>query len=238
MRAGAREVMVVALLVGCAGAPPAGATPEPEPTPELEPEPVAAPAPAAAPSPGELVDITSLDDTIALDIRYATENNFANARVYPIARCLLRAEVAERLVRVHRALRAEGYGLKIWDCYRPISVQQRFWELVPDARYVARPSFDRDGTPIGGSKHNRGAAVDLTLVTIGGADVEMPTDYDDFTERAHRGHAGASAAARRNSTLLEEAMEAEGFTGLATEWWHFDGPGWRQYELSDEPLTR
>ncbi len=191
-------------------------------------------------APDALVDLRALDPSIRIEMPYATPHNFTGVALYPVARCLLRRDVAERLVRVERRLGAEGLGLLVWDCYRPFPVQQRLWALVPDARYVAEPVV-RDGRPVAGSKHNRGAAVDLTLVDAAGRLLEMPTGFDDFTERAHRGWTGASPPARRNVARLEEAMEevmaAEGFEPLPTEWWHFDGPGWERYELLDRPLT-
>jgi zinc D-Ala-D-Ala dipeptidase len=188
--------------------------------------------------PTDLIDIASIDPTIAVEVRYATTRNFTKVKLYPVARCLLRRDAAERLARVQKELAAHGVGLKVWDCYRPFSVQRHLWKLVPDSRYVAEPVAAADGTPIKGSKHNRGAAVDLTLVRAGGGAVEMPTDHDDFSARAHRGDPKASAEARRNSELLERAMSAQGFAPLPTEWWHFDAPGWERYPLSDEPLTR
>ena len=163
-------------------------------------------------APDALVDLRALDPSIRVEMPYATPHNFTGVALYPVARCLLRRDVAERLVRVERRLGGEGLGLLVWDCYRPFPVQQRLWALVPDARYVAEPVV-RDGRPL-----------------------EMPTGFDDFSERAHRGWPGASAAARRNATRLEEAMVAEGFEPLPTEWWHFDGPGWERYELLDRPL--
>jgi beta-N-acetylhexosaminidase/D-alanyl-D-alanine dipeptidase len=183
-----------------------------------------------------LVEPTSLDPTIQLDLRYATPNNFTGVAVYPAARCWLRRDVAERLVRVQARLRAQGLGLALWDCYRPFSVQQRFWGLVPDARYVAEPVLE-NGKPASGSKHNRGAAVDLTLVDGNGRELPMPTAFDDFSERAHRNAQDASPEALHNRALLEDAMRKEGFEPLPTEWWHFDGPGWQRYELLDVPLT-
>ncbi|HYC24273.1 MAG TPA: M15 family metallopeptidase, partial [Candidatus Bathyarchaeia archaeon] len=96
---------------------------------------------ASAARADDLVDLATLDRSIVLDLRYATSDNFTRQKLYPVARCLLRRDVAERLVRVQRALRAQGLGLAVWDCYRPISVQQRFWALVPDPRYVAEPVF-------------------------------------------------------------------------------------------------
>ena len=187
--------------------------------------------------PSDLVDIADIDSSIALEIRYATTDNFTGVAVYPVARCLLRREVAERLARVQKAMKKRDLGVKIWDCYRPISVQQRFWKLVPDSRYVAKPVIE-NGVAIKGSKHNRGAAVDLTLIDKHGVSLEMPTDYDDFTKRAHRNSRLASPRARRNARMLEAAMTAEGFQPISSEWWHFDGPDWRRYPLEDIPLSR
>lgn len=175
-----------------------------------------------------LVDVLELEPSIRVDIRYATPENFTGKVLYPVNRCLLRRPVAERLAGVQRALRGRGLALKVWDCYRPLSIQRELWALVPDPRYVA--------DPVKGSRHNRGAAVDLTLVDGSGAELEMPTGYDDFSERAHRGHAGASPRAAANSALLESALARAGFAGLATEWWHFDADGWREYPLEDVPL--
>jgi len=195
------------------------------------------PPDAAAPAnPDDLVDIAEVDPTIRIDMRYASERNFTKVKVYPVARCLLRRDAAERLARVQAHLRAGGLGLEVWDCYRPFSVQKKFWALVSDERYVARPVEDAAGRPLKGSKHNRGAAVDLTLVSAGGEPLEMPTDHDDFSERAHRGSRSATPAARGNAERLERAMTAEGFEPLPTEWWHFDAPGWERYPLSDRPL--
>jgi len=187
-------------------------------------------------SSADLVDIASIDPSIRIEIRYATTDNFTGVAFYPAARCLLRRDAAERLARVQKALAGRGLGLKVWDCYRPFSFQQRLWKLVPDARYVAEPVAGADGTPVKGSKHNRGAAVDLTLVRADGGALELPTEYDDFSTRAHRGSSAASPAARRNADLLEKAMAAEGFEPLPTEWWHFDAPGWERHPLSDQPL--
>jgi zinc D-Ala-D-Ala dipeptidase len=246
-------VMVMVLVIaGCASAAPAEAEREPQAGPELSPHDMAAPHEPhdmAAPNDAadrhagdtandgrdDLIDIHDLDPTIVLDIRYARADNFTGVAVYPVARCLLRRDVAGRIVRVHRTLGQRGLGLKLWDCYRPISVQQRFWELVPDPRYVARPVIEK-GVARQGSRHNRGAAVDVTLVDARGVELTMPTAHDDFSARAHRGSGQHSLIARRNMDLLQSSMEAEGFIPLATEWWHFDAPDWRRYPLSDTPL--
>lgn len=183
----------------------------------------------------ELIDIADLGSTMAIDIRYASTDNFTGKAVYPAARCLLRRSVARRLVRVHRALAKQGLGLKIWDCYRPFSVQMQLWQLAPDTRYVARPVIE-DGVIKQGSRHNRGAAVDVTLVDEHGTELAMPTAYDEFGERAHRSSRASSRAGRRNMKRLEKAMTAQGFIPLATEWWHFDAPDWQRYPLADIPL--
>jgi len=193
-----------------------------------------APPPGPA-KPADLVDITTVDPSIVVDIRYATTNNFTGVAVYPVGRCLLRREIAEHLARVQTSLQQRKLGLKVWDCYRPISVQQKFWELKPDPRYVLQPVI-QDGKPVEGSKHNRGAAVDVTLVDASGQELPMPTDYDDFSQRAHRTVLRGDTQAVRNMRILEVAMVREGFEPLPTEWWHFDGPGWEKYELSDAPL--
>ena len=188
-----------------------------------------APLPAAAPSaPAQLVDAAALVPGLRLDIRYATPGNFTGRTLYPVARCLLRPAVAARLAQAQAAATREGLGLKVFDCYRPLSIQRQLWALVPDERYVADPAK--------GSRHNRGAAVDLTLVDAAGAELPMPTGFDDFTERAHRDYDDLPAAAIANRARLERLMTAAGFTGLPTEWWHFDAKGWEQYDVLDVPL--
>ncbi len=172
-----------------------------------------------------LVDLATYDPRIVIDVKYATADNFVGKPVYPIARCLIRRSVAQRLARVQDRLETDGFGLKVHDGYRPLSVQRQFWQLMPDPRYVADPSK--------GSRHNRGSAVDVTLVDACGGDVDMPTKYDDFTVAAHRDYTGGSEASRQNRDRLAAAMEAEGFKGLAEEWWHFDAPGWEQLPLLD-----
>ena len=175
-----------------------------------------------------LVDVASVVPDIVLDIRYATENNFMKRVLYPQARCVLRESVARRLALVQQDLARDGLRLKVFDAYRPLSVQRQMWEVMPDSRYVANPAK--------GSRHNRGAAVDVTLVDAEGRELEMPSGYDEFTERAHRNYAGGSAQARANRERLIRAMHAHGFRVLDTEWWHFDAVGWEQYPVLDIPL--
>ncbi len=190
---------------------------------------------AAVPSPEDFIDVASLKEEFLLDMRYAGANNFAKKAVYPKARCLVRAPVATALLQVQESLRVDNLQLLIWDCYRPFHVQELFWELVPDARYVARPQRE-NGQPHRGSKHNRGAAVDVSLARVDGTPLNMPTDHDDFSERAHRDAKGVDTEAQNNARRLAAAMEAAGFAGIDTEWWHFDFAGWQEYPLSDAPL--
>ena len=175
-----------------------------------------------------LVDATTIVPRLQLDVRYATSANFTHRRLYAHARCLLHDAVARRLAEVQRELAARGLGLVAYDCYRPLSVQKRMWALVPDERYVSDPAK--------GSRHNRGAAVDVGLVDARGRALPMPSAYDEFSARAHRDFSGGSDEARANRALLEAAMQRHGFSGLPTEWWHFDAVDWQAYPISDEPL--
>jgi D-alanyl-D-alanine dipeptidase len=177
------------------------------------------------PAPDTLVDIGTVAPGIRLDIRYATANNFTKTVLYPEARCRLRYPVAVRLARVQAALQTRGLGLKVFDCYRPPSIQWKLWKLVPDPRYVADPRR--------GSRHSRGAAVDLTLVDAAGRELPMPTPYDAASEKSHRNYRQLPPALIRNRTTLEQAMTLEGFLPLPTEWWHFDAPDWERYPLGE-----
>ncbi|MBX7148993.1 D-alanyl-D-alanine dipeptidase [bacterium] len=175
-----------------------------------------------------LVDVEEVDPTILVDIRYATTNNFTGKILYPSAKCLLRQSVAEKLSMVQQELLDLGYGLKIWDAYRPHSIQKILWDHMPDERYVCHPHQ--------GSMHNRGAAVDVTLVDKDGNELEMPTAFDEFCEKAHRSYQNLPPPILKNRQLLEGMMKQFGFTGLATEWWHFNCDGGEHYSILDTPL--
>jgi D-alanyl-D-alanine dipeptidase len=177
---------------------------------------------------GPLVDVGAADPDLLLDMRYAGDDNFLGRAVYDAARCLLVPDAAERLLAAERALRAEGYRLVVWDCYRPRSVQYLMWEILPDPDYVADPER--------GSRHNRGAAVDVGLRALDGSEVPLPTAHDDFTPRAHRDAVDLPPEAIETRERLERAMVAQGWIPLPTEWWHFDAPGWERYPLRDDPL--
>lgn len=178
----------------------------------------------------ELVELIQISPRIRLDIRYATPHNFTGRVVYPSARCFLVRQVAQRLHRVQISLEKQGIGLKVFDGYRPLSVQKIFWEICPNSDYVANPEE--------GSRHNRGSAVDVTLVKSTGEELRMPTDFDDFTEKASHAYEGSSLEAQANRKTLKKAMEQEGFLSLDTEWWHYDDPDWAKYPILDLPIPR
>jgi zinc D-Ala-D-Ala dipeptidase len=167
-----------------------------------------------------LVNLAIVSPKIILDIRYATNNNFLGFTVYPKAACYVHKEVAEALNQVQAELSLMQLGLKVFDGYRPLSVQQIMWEAIHDERYVSNPAKNK-------GRHTRGTAIDLTLVDCNGCELEMPTDFDDFTERAHSDYPNVSKIAAYNRGFLRDMMVKHGFQGLSTEWWHFDFNGWR-----------
>jgi D-alanyl-D-alanine dipeptidase len=176
----------------------------------------------------DLVELVILDSTITLDVRYATSNNFLGRPVYKEARAFLQRPAAEALTRASRKLREKGYGLLVFDGYRPWSVTKFFWDSTPQDKkqFVADPGQ--------GSRHNRGCAVDLTLYDLrSGREVEMPSGYDEMTERAYPNYSGGTEGQRRMREMLREAMESEGFAVYEFEWWHFDYKDWKQYPLLD-----
>jgi D-alanyl-D-alanine dipeptidase len=198
------------------------------PVAELRQEALAAsPPPEAGPfRPVDLVELTSLEPTIRLDIRYATADNFLSTPVYDQARAFLQRPAAEALLRAHRALADTGHGLLVHDAYRPWWVTKVFWEATP------KDKRDFVADPAKGSRHNRGCAVDLTLYRLSdGRAVEMPSLYDEMTERSYPGWAGGTPESRRLRDLLRSAMEREGFTVFESEWWHFDYRDWREYPI-------
>ncbi len=176
-----------------------------------------------------LVRVQNVIPSIVIDIKYATNDNFTGQVLYPSAECYLLEHVANALKEVQDELNAQGFGLKIWDAYRPFSVQKIMWDVVkdtPNQQYVANPAM--------GGKHTRGTAVDLTLVFLStGHELPMPTPFDDFTERAWRASMDCSYVAQVNRRLLETVMHKHGFVGIPHEWWHFDYQDWRDHEPLD-----
>ncbi|HEY4217150.1 MAG TPA: M15 family metallopeptidase [Gemmatimonadaceae bacterium] len=178
--------------------------------------------------PADLVELTKLDPTIKLEIRYATTNNFLGTKFYDEARAFMQRPAAEAVVRANKALRAEGWGLLIHDAYRPWYVTKMFWDATPpDKRWLV-------ANPAKGSLHNRGAAVDLTLFDLAtGKPVDMPSTYDESTDRAHADYPGGTTRERWLRAVLRRAMEAQGFTVNPDEWWHFDYKDWRDYAIGN-----
>ena len=176
----------------------------------------------------DLVELITLDKTLKLDIRYARTDNFVGKVVYSEARAFMQRPAAEALLRVHRKLKKRNLGLVIFDGYRPWSVTKLFWEVTPEdkRKFVANPKT--------GSRHNRGCAVDLSMFDLKTSKlVEMPTDFDDFTDKASPDYDGATETQKKNRDLLRRMMEAEGFTVNRNEWWHFDYRDWENYAIYD-----
>ena len=173
----------------------------------------------------DLVELRKEDPSFIIDPIYSTEKNFVGVTLYSGDQLFLRKKTAQKLAKINLYLKSNSLLLKIWDAYRPLSVQRAMWARVPDARYVANPNI--------GSNHNRGCAVDVTLVDINGVDLKMPTEFDDFTDKAHRDYFNLSSEIINNRQILESAMVEGGFTPFATEWWHFDDTDCNMYSIMD-----
>jgi D-alanyl-D-alanine dipeptidase len=181
--------------------------------------------------PPDLVELIRLDSTLRLDIRYATANNFMHRPMYDQARAFLQRPAAEALLRVHRKLKPLGYGLLIFDGYRPWSVTKMFWDETPADRH----GFVAD--PKKGSRHNRGCAVDLSMTRLAtGREVIMPSPYDAFTRKASPAFRGGTRGQRARRDLLRRMMESEGFKVDPGEWWHFDYRDWKHYRILNIPF--
>ncbi len=177
----------------------------------------------------DLVELVKLDRSIKLDIRYATTNNLFGSVFYSEARAFLQRPAAEAVVRINRKLKERGYGLLVHDAYRPWYVTKVFWDATPQEKkiFVADPSQ--------GSRHNRGAAIDLTLYDLKtGKPVQMVGTYDETTDRAYPDYPGGTSLQRWHRQLLRDAMEADGFTVYEAEWWHFDYKEWKKYAIGNE----
>ena len=211
-------LLLCLLLTGC--------THEEAHTPVATPTPTSAPLVTVSPDCAEPTPLpTPTDDStpvrvrdyipdIAVDLRYATEQNFTGQVIYDFTEPWLRWGTVKKLMGVQEDLRTMGYGLLIWDGYRPPEAQFKLWEIVPDANFVANPN-------VGYSSHSRGNTVDVTLVTLSGEAVEMPSDFDEFAAIADRDYSDVSETAAANARLLEMTMEAHGFKGYVNEWWHY-----------------
>jgi D-alanyl-D-alanine dipeptidase len=175
----------------------------------------------------KMLELKRLAPGIVYDLRYATRNNFTHEQLYPAGqKAFLRNRPARALALVQAELNKLGYGLKIFDAYRPYSVTKKMWELIHDERYVANPAK--------GSGHNRGISVDLTIIRLNtGKELDMGTGFDNFTDTAHQDFRNLPAPVLQNRALLRSLMEKQGFHALETEWWHFSWPNDRNYAVMD-----
>lgn len=181
----------------------------------------------------EMVELQKIIPNIKYELHYATTDNFTKVRLYPksLRKTFLRKKPAEALAEAAKELSTMGIGFKIWDAYRPYSVTQKFWELIHDERYVANPAK--------GSGHNRGIAIDLTLIDLKtGEELSMPTKFDDFSEKAHHGFNDIDTAQLKNRELLKNTMEKHGFLKFQTEWWHYSWPNKNEYDVLDLSFSK
>jgi D-alanyl-D-alanine dipeptidase len=178
----------------------------------------------------QMVDLKRMIPSLVLDLRYAGTNNFMKERLYPpVTTTWLRKTAADSLAKIQKQLLKMGLGLKIFDAYRPYSVTQKMWEPVKDDRYAADPKK--------GSGHNRGIAVDLTIINLkNGKELNMGTGFDNFTDSAHHAFTNLPGEVLQNRLLLKRIMEEHGFKALDTEWWHYFLPDATNYELMDIPF--
>ncbi len=160
------------------------------------------------------VRLADYSDDFVYDLRYATTDNFLKAKVYECPECYTRVKTARALIAANKDLINKGYRIKFFDCYRPNSVQYKMWKIVPNPQYVANP--------VKGSIHNKGGAVDITLVTLKGEELDMGTDFDFFGKRAYRDNLDLPAEVLKNRRILKETMEKHKFWSIRTEWWHYN----------------
>jgi len=178
----------------------------------------------------DLIEINRINSNVILDIRYATTNNFTGKKIYPQAKCFLRRGTAKKINRIQKKLEALGLGLKIFDGYRPLSAQFKLYEVFPNEKYVANP-YKKN---FKGSKHNRGCAVDCTLVDLKtGKELKMPSEFDEFSQKAHLDYKNMDKESAKNCKLLGDIMEKNGFKRIYSEWWHFNDTDWKSYSVLD-----
>jgi zinc D-Ala-D-Ala dipeptidase len=174
----------------------------------------------------ELLDLEEFVSGIKLDIKYATTDNFTGEKIYNMAKAYARKPVAQALKKIQQELKMQGLGIKIFDAYRPYKATVKFYEVYRDTTYVA--------SPYRGSRHNRGCALDLTLVDLKtGKELAMPTAYDSFKKEAWPSTPVNDPVVRKNRAMLINVMEKHGFRVNSSEWWHYDFKGWKNFEVMD-----
>lgn len=171
------------------------------------------------------VRLADYSDNFAFDMKYATTDNFLNEQVYECAECYTRVSTAKALIAVNKALMAKGYRIKFYDCYRPHRIQKKMWKIYPNPTYVADPEK--------GSIHNKGGAVDITLVRENGDELDMGTPFDFFGKEAHHAYTALSAEVLDNRRVLKETMESFGFNAITSEWWHYNYGPTLEYGIAD-----
>ena len=171
------------------------------------------------------VKLNRVDSTFLFDMKYATSNNFLKEKVYDCDDCLLRLETAMQLVKANDSFKKLGLKIKLYDCYRPLEVQKKMWKIYPDKRYVANPKK--------GSNHNRGSAIDITLVDVKGKELPMGTAFDFFGKKAHHSYKKLPKNVLENRKILKDLMEFNGFESITSEWWHYNLLKSYKYEISD-----
>lgn len=171
------------------------------------------------------IRLAEYSNDFVYDLRYATENNFLKSKVYECAECYTRVKTARALMAANKEFMKQGYKIKFFDCYRPNSVQYKMWEIVPNPQYVANP--------VKGSIHNKGGAVDISLVRLDGTELDMGTDFDYFGKRAYHDNTELPQQILNNRLLLKETMEKHGFWSIRTEWWHYNLGTASQDEIAD-----
>jgi D-alanyl-D-alanine dipeptidase len=174
----------------------------------------------------ELIDLEKFVPGLVMDIRYATTNNFTGEKIYNMAKAYARKPVADALKKIQAELKPKGLGIKMFDAYRPYKATVRFYEVYKDTTYVASPHR--------GSRHNRGCALDLTVIDLKtGKELQMPTEYDSFKKEAWPSTPVTDPTIRKNRQLLIDVMEKNGFKVNGSEWWHYDFKGWKNFEVMD-----
>lgn len=163
------------------------------------------------------VNLKEYSSEFIYDMKYATEDNFLKAKVYDCAECYLRLKTVKALIAANADFQKLGYKIKIFDCYRPLSIQKRMWDIVPNPEYVANPAK--------GSIHNRGGAVDITLVDKNGNELDFGTAFDHFGVEAGHDYTKIPKKVRNNRKLLKKIMVQNGFRAFKSEWWHYDFAG-------------
>ncbi len=173
----------------------------------------------------DFVPVRDFSHDFIFDMKYATQDNFLNAKVYDCAECYLRLATVQALVKANKAFMKKGYRIKLFDCYRPLTIQKRMFAIVPNPKYVADPAK--------GSIHNRGGAVDITLVDTAGKELDMGTKFDHFGPEAAHGFAGVSSKVKKNRELLKKIMQKYGFNAFDSEWWHYNFSGATKFPVAD-----